>query len=91
MRKIFGDIAYEQASTVYGALNCKFLQAALKREKYGEIRPGVYADFVNLDEIDLDTEYSNHFMQPAEFVANDNHRNPTLQKRINLIIWEDSM
>ena len=57
MRKIFGDIAYEQASTIYGALNCKFLQAALKREKYGEIRPGVYADFVNLDEINLDTEY----------------------------------
>ena len=31
MRKTFGDVAFHQASEIYGALNCKLLQAALKR------------------------------------------------------------
>ena len=55
MRKTFGDVAFHQASQIYGALNRKFLQAALKCAKYGRDHPNDYSQFVILDDVNIET------------------------------------
>ena len=67
MRKMLGDVKYQDSPEVFGALNCKLLHAALKREKLIQDHPNAKQQLIYLDPIEIDSDYSDHFLQPTEY------------------------